>query len=224
MRGRRGRIRGGCGKNKIRKEGKKVKKVITLMLAGLLISLTECVPNVKSPEWPMRVKSGMPITGGGRPLGPVEIENGDPIHSQKTVALLNGVREAGLTRISQARVWADYRAWTDVIVERLEIELKKRAVRFGTLANHVFKVSITTITVDNAASQNATVYVSVERADGWVKNYKGYFPKRASPEIKKKITERGPIGCAPEKGALCWAVIFVVEEIIKDPDFREALK
>ena len=117
-------------------------------------------------------------------------------------------------------------------MERLEAELRKRGVRFGTPANHVLKVSVTSITVATAAGENATVYISVEKADGWAKTYKGYhkFMSR-DPEIARKISKMGQdlepyaISYLPIEGHdPCMAVYFAVEEILNDPAFREALK
>ena len=182
-----------------------MKRIIILILLSLLIiSLIGCASAVFPPTWPRDRKT----------RGPLEIPNGDPIETSKTVTLVNAVVGSQLTRIGPDRAYMDFHSWTDLIIERLETELIKRGVKVVPSGVHVFKISLSSVVpIPGAALRQCTVdtKVCVEKVDGnWTRTY--------------KCTSKG-LGTqcyGPEHTSI--ASYNSVKAIVTDPAFREALK
>ena len=100
------------------------------------------------------------------------------IDTPNEISLVNSVSESRLTLIGNYgahRYWADFKQWTDLIVNQLGTELEKRGVRVKPDGGDIFKVS-----VENAGlfwgawATRCIVNVRVEKGDGtWSKRFEG---------------------------------------------------
>ena len=164
---------------------------------------------------------------------PVAMEVAGPIAQSNPISLANSTQEFKiifLTTLNYTKYYADFQAWGDIIIAQLENELQKRGVKVvttaGTAANRVvsakekvskeivkesyysFNVSVQDVKlIQGSWATRCIVSVLIERADGqWSNTYEG---NNASP--------------ASAARAIDGAVYRVVEAIIKDSSFRDAI-
>jgi hypothetical protein len=195
----------------------------------------------KYAKWAHQQISGglTPVTSGLPPLVvprgqiPVTMEAVGPIATSKTIAFVNSTSEFKIVLLA-TRNYVDFESWADIIVAQLETELPKRGVRVvsppGTAANRVvsarekvsgiqevqvkpesdysFNLSVRDVKlVQGSWATRCIVNVLIERTDGqWSNTYEG---NNASP--------------ASAARAIDGAVYRLVEAIIRDPGFRDAL-
>jgi hypothetical protein len=168
---------------------------------------------------------------------PVSMEVAGPIAQSNPLSFVNGTQEFKiifLTTLNYTKYYADFQTWGDIIIAQLEDELQKRGATVvtpvGTAANRVvsakekiseaqekeiapdsyysFNVSVQDIKlIQGSWATRCIVSVLIERADGqWSNTYEG---NNASP--------------ASAARAIDGAVYRVVEAIIKDSSFRDAI-
>jgi hypothetical protein len=199
----------------------------------------------KYAKWAYKQISGglTPMASGLPPLAtpqaqiPVTMEVAGPIAQSKRISFVNSTHEFKvifLATLNYKKYYADFQAWADIIIAQLQDELQKRGVSVlapvgvasGTAMsshekvsvtqegqitpeiNYVFNVAVQDIKlVQGTWATRCIVTVLVERADGqWSHTYEG---NNASP--------------ASAERAIDGAVYRVVETIIADPGFRNAL-
>ena len=177
--------------------------------------------------------SGLPPLVAPRGQIPVTMEAVGPIATSKTIAFVNSTSEFKIVLLA-TRNYVDFESWADIIIAQLETELQKRGVRVVnppvTAAQRVvsaqeqvsetqevqvkpesdysFNVSVRDVKlVQGSWATRCIVTVMVERADGqWSHTYEG---NNASP--------------ASAARAIDGAVYRLVEAVIRDPGFRDAL-
>jgi hypothetical protein len=187
----------------VKKEGKIMKttkpktigEILTYFLLMVVIFLISACSHVVFPRGPI----------------PVEMDIVGPIDTSKEISFVNRQTESKLTLIATQgahKYFADFKQWTDLVVDQLESELKKRGVQVKPSGDYTFNVS-----VDNARifwgtwAIRCIVNVRVEKSDGtWSKTFEG---NNASPATLYR--------------AIDGAVYRAVEAILKDSGFREAI-
>jgi len=142
---------------------------------------------------------------------PVTMDIAGPIETTKQISFVNRQTESKLTLIATYgahKYFADFRKWTNLVVDQLVSELKKRGVQVNPSSDSIFNVS-----VDNARlfwgtfAIRCIVNVRVEKDDGtWSKTFEG---NNASPATLYR--------------AIDGAVYRAVEAILKDSGFRKAI-
>jgi len=152
------------------KEDKKMatsRKLVLTLLVVILTFLFSACSHVMIPRGPIPVK--MDVVG--------------PINANKAISLQNDVPDSKLTIIASQgyhKYYADYRAWTGLIVNQLETELRSRGVQVSPDSQDVFKVRVEqTGLYWGSFSTRCVVNVRVERKDGtWSRSFEG---NNASP-------------------------------------------
>lgn len=181
--------------------------------------------------------SGLPPLITPQAQIPVTMEVAGPIAQSKRISFANSTHEFKviyLITLNYKKYYADFQAWADIIIAQLEDELQKRGVRVlapvgaasdtamsskekvsvtqeGEIvpeSDYVFNVAVQDVKlVQGSWATRCIVNVLIERADGqWSHTYEG---NNASP--------------ASAARAIDGAVYRLVEAIIKDPGFRDAL-
>lgn len=171
-----------------------LKHSLTLFLLVVFFLFSAC-SHVISPRGPIPVK--MDIVG--------------PIDSSNEIGLAHGLTESKLTLIGTYgahKYFADFKQWTDFIVDQLEGELKKRGVQVKSDGEDVFKVSVENVRLFwGAWAIRCIVNVRLEKSDGtWSKAFEG---NNASPATLYRAVDG--------------AVYRVVEAMIGDRGFRKAI-
>ena len=177
------------------KNSKAIAEIFTSFLLMVVIFLISACSHVVFPRGQIPVK--MDIVG--------------PIETTKEISFVNRQTESKLTLIATQgahKYLADFKQWTDLVVDQLESELKNRGVQVNSSGDNTFNVS-----VDNARlfwgswATRCIVNVRVEKSDGtWSKTFEGNNTSPAS--INRSIDG---------------AVHRAVEAILKDSGFRNAI-
>ncbi len=134
-----------------------------------------------------------------------------PIDTTREISFVNRQTESKLTLIGSQgahKYLADFKQWTDLVVDQLESELKKRGVQVNPSGDYIFTVS-----VDNARlfwgawATRCIVNVRVEKDDGtWSKTFEG---NNASPASLYRTIDG--------------SVYRAVEAVLQDSGFRRAI-
>ena len=142
---------------------------------------------------------------------PVKMDTAGPIETTKEISFVNRQTESKLTLIGTFgahKYFADFKQWTDSVVDQVESELRRRGVQVTPSGgDYTFYVW-----VDNATLLGGTwkfrciVNVRIEKDDGtWSKTFEGNN------------------AAAVLGAAVNGAVYRAVEAILKDGDFRNAI-
>lgn len=150
------------------------------------------------------------VVSPGGPI-PVKIDVVGPIDTSNEISLVNDVTDSKLTLIGTYgahKYLADFKQWTDFIVDQLETELEKRGVQVKPDVNDIFKVSVENVGIFwGAWAMRCIVNVRVEKSDGtWSKTFEG---NNASPATLYRAVDG--------------AVYRVVEAVIGDRGFKKAI-
>lgn len=142
---------------------------------------------------------------------PVKIDVVGPIDTSKEISLVNDQTESKLTLIATYgahKYLADFKQWTDLIVDQLETELEKRGVQIKPDSDDIFRVSVENARLFwGAWAIRCIVNVRLEKSDGtWSKTFEG---NNASPATLYRAVDG--------------AVYRVVEAMIRDRGFRRTL-
>ena len=178
-----------------KKKSKAIAEIFTSFLLMVVIFLISACSHVVFPRGQIPVK--MDVVG--------------PIDTTKEISFVNQQTESKLTLIATQgahKYFADFKQWTDLIVDQLEFELKNRGVQVSSSGDYTFNVS-----VNNARlfwgtwATRCIVNVRVEKSDGaWSKTFEG---NNASPASLNRSIDG--------------AVHRAVEAILKDRGFMNAL-
>ena len=142
---------------------------------------------------------------------PVTMDVVGPIDTPNEISFVNGVADSKLILIATYgahKYFADFKQWTDLIVDQLETELAKRGVHVKPDGGDIFTVS-----VENARlfwgtwAIRCIVNVRMEKEDRtWSKTFEG---NNTSPATLNR--------------AIDGAAYKVVVAIIEDQDFKKAI-
>jgi uncharacterized membrane protein len=161
-----------------------------------LLSLTFLFVACTSMEYPKR---HIPVRLGA--VGLIDTNN-------KEISLVNGLTESKLIRLEHGFSVADLKRWTDLIINQLEAELKKRGVQVKPNSDCVFKVSAENVMLipNPWWGTRCIVEVRVEKSGGkWSRIYEGNnYGRNVQPAIDG-------------------AVYRLLVAIIEDQDFRKAI-
>ncbi len=176
-------------------KSKAIANVLTVFLLMAVTSFISACSHVVFPRGPI----------------PVKMDTVGPIETTEEISFVNQQTESKLTLIGSQgahKYLADFKQWTDLVVDQLESELKKRGVRVNPSGDYTFNVS-----VDNARlfwgawAIRCIVNVRVEKDDGtWSKTFEG---NNASPATLYR--------------AIDGAVYRAVEAVLKDSSFKNAI-
>jgi hypothetical protein len=177
------------------KKSKTIAEILTSFLLIVVIFLISACSHVVFPRGSIPVK--MDIVGS--------------IETTKEISLVHRQTESKLTLIATQgahKYFADFKQWTDLVIDQLESELKNRGVQVNPSGDYTFNIS-----VDNARlfwgtwAIRCIVNVRVEKDDGtWSKTFEG---NNASPASLNRSIDG--------------AVYKAVEAILKDSGFRNAI-
>jgi len=142
---------------------------------------------------------------------PVTMDVVGPIDTPNEISLVNGVADSELILIATYgahKYFADFKHWTDLIVDQLETELGRRGVRVKPDGGDIFTVSVENARLFwGAWAIRCIVNVRMEKVDGtWSKTFEGNNP---SPATLYR--------------AIDGAAYKVVLAIIEDQDFKKAI-
>ena len=177
------------------KKSKTIAEILTSFLLMVVIFLISACSHVVFPRGQIPVK--MDIVG--------------PIEATKEISFVNRQTESRLTLIATQgahKYFADFKLWTDFIVDQLETELEKRGVQVEPGVNDIFKISVENVGIFwGAWAMRCIVNVRVEKSDGtWSKTFEG---NNASPATLYRAVDG--------------AVYRVVEAVIGDRGFKKAI-
>ena len=177
------------------KKSKAIAEILTSFLLMVVIFLISACSHVVFPRGQIPVKMGI--------VGPIE--------TTKEISFVNRQTESKLTLMATQgshKYFADFKQWTDLVVDQLESELKNRGVQVNPSGDYTFNVSVDDARLFwGAWATRCIVNVRVEKSDGtWSKTFEG---NNASPGSLNRSIDG--------------AVYRAVEAILKDSGFRNAI-
>jgi hypothetical protein len=208
-----------------------MKKVLAVLLALLLSGCA--YSTVLQPTWPSLTRSGLQLRFAMADYGPLEIPNGDKIETTKCIIVINNTTSSGITRVGEPKMWTDLKVWGSAIADQLNVGLEKRGVKIGATNAIIFKIIVTSVQANGGYGYPDRVNISVRvEKDGWVKMYKDscdLHTKAGRKAHAEKVKRYLPKGRAIKVDQLyditpAWVLVFIVDKILNDPDFRNALK
>jgi hypothetical protein len=142
---------------------------------------------------------------------PVTMDVVGPIDTPNEISFVNGVAESNLILIATYgahKYLADFKQWTDLIIDQLETELERRGVRVKPDGGDIFTVSVENARLFwGAWATRCIVNVRIDKGDGtWSKMFEGNNTSPAS--LYRSIDG---------------AAYKVVVAIIEDQDFKKAI-
>lgn len=170
------------------------KSILVLFLFIFAVLFSAC-SHVVYPRGPIPVTMDV--------VGPIDIPN--------EISFVNGVADSELILIATYgahKYFADFKQWTDLIVDQLETELDKRGVRIKPDGGDIFTVSVENARLFwGAWATRCIINVRMEKGDGtWSKTFEG---NNTSPATLYR--------------AIDGAAYKVVLAIIEDQDFKKAI-